>query len=346
MTISIYEPRSMARALSELPPARSFLKRLFFSTVETYPTEKVDVDIQIGTRHMAPFVSTTSPGKTVDRTGFSTETYTAPLIAPKRPITVEDIQTRVPGEHIYSGNDPAARQGELLRGDLVELDTMITRREEWMCREALISSSVRILGDDVDRTIIFPRDASLAVGLLAAADRWDAATADIPAQIREWRRMIVQLTGATPNTMLLSAEAADALLANSNLRTALNTLRMDLGQIAPELRDSGATYIGTLAGTGIDLWTYDEWFIEPVSGREDPMIPEKTILLGATNARTAMRYSSVPVVDGESIGMVRSPRVPESWIERDPAVRWLKLSARPLPVPVQNNAFLTATVLA
>jgi hypothetical protein len=346
MTISIYEPRSMARALAELPPARNFLKQLFFRAVETYPTEKVDVDIQTGTRRLAPFVSTKSPGKVVDRTGFTTHTYEAPMIAPKRPITTEDLQTRVPGEHVYSGNDPAQRQAELLRGDLTELDTMIVRREEWMCREALVSSSIRILGDDVDRTITFPRDASLSVGLLAAADRWDAATADIPAQIRKWRRMIVQLTGVNPNTMLLSAEAEAALLGNTNLRSALNTLRLDLGQIKPELRDSGATYIGQLAGTGIDLWSYDEWYIDPVSGSEDPMIPEKTILLGATNAYTAMRYASVPVADGENIGLVRASRVPESWIERDPAVRWLKLSSRPLPVPVQNNAFLTATVLA
>jgi hypothetical protein len=347
MAISIYEPRTMAKALEEMKPAHTFLKRLFFGkTPETSQTEKVDVDVKVGSRRVAPFVNPKAPGKVVDRPGFTTSTYTAPLLSMKRPVTTEDLQTRIPGEHIYAGTDPNDRAARLVGADLAELDELITRREELMCRDALISSAIAVVGDDVNYTITFPRDASLTLGLLAAANRWTAGTADIPAQIKAWRRAIVKLTGVNPDTMLLSAEAVDAFLANTALVAHLNTMRMDLGQIAPEIRESGATYIGQLAGTGIDLWAYDEWYIDPVTLVETPMIPAKTILLGSTKADTRMRYGAVPVKSGESIGLVPAPRVPQSWVDEEPPVRWLKLSSRPLPVPVQNNAFLTAQVIA
>jgi hypothetical protein len=346
MAIDIFEPRTMRAALKEMKPARSFLKSLFFRTSETSLTEHVDVDTMVGTRRLAPFTNPQGPGKFTERTGFTTSTVTPPMVAPKRSITVPDIQTRTPGEHIYSDRSPDDRAREILGGDLADLDDMITRREEWMCAKALFDSDIDIVGDDVNYTITFTRDAGQTKGLLGATDRWTHADSNPPEQIRGWRRDCVKLTGSNPDILIVSTEAANALLSNVKVQAQLDTLRAELGQIAPELRDSGATYIGRFAGTGIDIFAYDEWFIDPADGLEYPMVPAKKVLLGATNARTAMRYGAVGVASGDSIGLVADSRVPESWIEREPAVRWLKVSSRPLPVPIQNNAFLTAQVVA
>lgn len=347
MTIFIYEPRSMARALRQLPPAYTFLRQLCFRNEATYPTEKVDVDIQVGARKVAPFVNPHGPGKVIDRAGFTTATYTAPLVAPKRPITVEDIQTRLPGEHIYEGTDPVDREAELLGRDLQELDTMIVRRVELMCRDAIISSAIVVSGDDVSYTITFPRDANLVKGVLAAADRWDAATADIYGQILGWILDMQQYGFISPNFLIMGSDVVRAFMANADNQAKLNVLRMQLGQIAPELRGNGSSYLGEFAGTGVDLWAYNEWYEDAV-GTTQPMIPAKGIVMGSTLARTELRYGAVAVKSGEgsdaTIGMVRAARVPESWVDREPPVRWAKLSSRPLPVPIQNT-YLTATVL-
>ena len=346
MTISIYEPRTMAAALDKMMPARAFLRRKFFGgTPETSATEKVDVDIRIGGRSVAPFVNPRSAGKAVDRPGFETRTYTAPLLAPMRVITTDDLQTRLPGEHAYAGTDPNDRLAKLLGRDLADLDEMISRAEELMARNALVNSSIRVKGDDVDYTITFPRDASLAVGLLAAAQRWSATTADIYGQIIDWNILIEKLTGVAADTLVLSAEAAKALVGNAENRAKLNTLNMQMGRIAPEAPIEGASYLGEFAGTGVSIYAYSEWYRDPDTGILTPMIPAKTILLGSSKAYTAMRYGAVSVVDGETIGLVPAPRVPESWVERNPAGRFVRLSSRPLPVPVDNNCFLTAQVL-
>ncbi len=356
MSISIFTPRSMAAVLALPHPARQFLGSLFFKTVETSQTKYVDVDVMIGARRLAPFVNPMGPGKMVERLGYTTSTVEPPLIAPKRPITVPDMEIRAPGESIYSMRSGGDRAKEILANDLADLDEMILRREEWMKAKALFTSAIPVIGDDVSLTITFPRDSSLVLGLLGATDRWTHASADIQKQIRTWRRAIVKLSGASPNIMILSPEAADAmfvspiLVGSSGTAGLMNQQNMAMGQLAPELRDSGATYLGKFAATGIDMFTYDEWFIDPADGVEKPIVPEKTILLGSTLARTVMRYGAVGVADGDgaqaNIDMIALPRVPESWTVREPATRWLKVSSKPLPVPVENNAFLTAQVVA
>jgi hypothetical protein len=372
MSIDLYESRRMAEALRQMKPARSFLRQLCVRRDEESDTEKVDVDIQSGARRLAPYVNPKSgTGKVVNRIGYTTDTYTAPMVAPKRPITAEDLRKRLPGESIYSPQGADSREAQLLGEDLADLDEQITRVEERQVSEGAFSSQVTVSGDDVSEVISFARSAecvhaapgaSAANGLgtasptstkLTTARVWDASTADIPTQIRQMRRLYQKKTGVSPDFMVLGEEAADALLKAPSLvgtTGLLNTQRMDLGQIKPELRDGGATYLGMFAGTGVDLWAYDEWYIDPADGVEKPMAPAKLVLMGSTKAYAVMRYGAVPVASGieasSKLSLLTGKRVPESWINKEPAVRFLKVSSRPLFVPVQNDAFITCQVLA
>ena len=60
--------------------------------------------------------------------------------------------------------------------------------------------------------------------------------------------------------------------------------------------------------------------------------------------------AAVPVATGSdgaaSLAIVRGARIPDSWIEKEPPARFIKISSRPLPVPIQIGAFLKATVVA
>lgn len=344
MAVSIYEPRVMIRALKELKPANTLLRRLFFGAPpQTHDTKSFDVDIVTGVRRAAEFVNPNGVGKTVDRTGFSTHNFRPASVAPKRVITAGDLQTRLPGESIYDGVSPDERAGELFRGDLQELLDMIVRREEIMIRDALVTGQIVVTGEDVARTILFPaRHSSLTIGTLAAAKRWDAGTSDPARDIREWRRKINAQTGLTADALLLGSDAADALLANSMVQKQLDVRRMEMGELAAEMRDGGATYYGRL--NGVDLWGYDE-----LDEAGNPLISAKTVLMGATTARCEMHYGPVAVTEGEGssakITLVRTDRLPDSWVEKEPPVRWVKISSNPVPVPIQNNGFATATVL-
>ena len=118
--------------------------------METFPTKSVDVDFKKGTRKLAPFVHPRMPGKTVANTGYQTKTYTPPQLAPDTITTVDDLLERMAGENPYSGKTPAQRAVEKLARDFSKLDEMITRREEWMCAQALYTGVIPIIGDGLN----------------------------------------------------------------------------------------------------------------------------------------------------------------------------------------------------
>jgi hypothetical protein len=381
MSIDLYNVRSMMQALLQAKPPRTFLRSKMIRRDEFSDREQIDVDTKTGVRRLAPFVNpSVGVGKTMDRVGFDTQTVTPPMVSLKRPLTPTDLQKRLPGENIYAQQTADERASILLGQDLAELDEDITRTEEWECAQAAFNtgtvngatgSIIECKGDDVDETFFFPRDASLVAaapagsapnGLgtasptstqLTSTRCWDQSGADIPVQIRQIRRRVAQLTGISIDYAICGADAGDALLkapSLSGLTGLLNTRRLDLGLIKPEDMGDGVTYLGTFNGTNTDVFAYDEFYIDPTDGKEKPIVPVKSVLFGSSRSYTVMRYGAVAVTSGvdqqAQLSLIAARRVPQSWIEKEPAVRFLKLSARPLVVPVQNNAYAVIQVLS
>ena len=337
MAISIFETRTMITALEEMKPVRTFLKDTFFGNVRTFDTEHVDVDVIKGKRRMAPFVHPRREGQLVDRIGYRTDTYKAPMIKPKMETRAEHLMKRMAGESLYSGVSPMERAAELLGRDMRELDEIITRREEWMCAQAIFSGRIHIVGDGVDEVIDFDltNRETLAGGAL-----WTAAdTSDPLVDLRRWRLEVVKASGINPDICVMSSDVAAVFADQPRMRDRMDLRRVDIGQIDPRQLPNGATYHGYLKELGLDIYSYDEWFLDD-SDEEKPMVPEKTLLVGSTGARTDLLYGAIVDLDaGQAYDL---PRVPKTWTEKDPSTRILQILSRPLPVPVQVDAFFVA----
>lgn len=235
--ISMFETREMLPMLKEAKPANTFLKELFFSTEKTFTTKHVDIDIWAGKRRLAPFVNPKAGSKTVERTGFSTKTYTPPHVAPDMITDAEDLLNRSPGENIYEAKDPEDRAAEQLTNDMLEMDSMITRREEQMCSQALFTGEINVVGEGVNDTIQYWSQLAAneqPTTALASGSRWNEAGAEVLANLRTWRRNVVQKCGIAPTNAILGAAAAEALMSNENLIKVLDTRRIDQGFIDPD----------------------------------------------------------------------------------------------------------------
>ena len=59
-----------------------------------------------------------------------------------------------------------------------------------------------------------------------------------------------------------------------------------------------------------------------------------------------MYYGAVGIVDetGKTIAVVEGSRIPEQWVERRPARRFLQLNSAPLCVPHEVDSWYVATV--
>jgi len=61
--VSIYDPRTMGRVVTKMPPVHTFFRNTFFKNEETFVTEEVDVDFVKGSRKVAPYVNRLIGGK-------------------------------------------------------------------------------------------------------------------------------------------------------------------------------------------------------------------------------------------------------------------------------------------
>lgn len=344
MAIDMFDTRTMLRMLDEGKTAQSFLRDRYFSDVRPFDTKKVDVDLYKGKRRLAPFVHPKIGGKTVDRLGYRTETYEPPEVSPDMVTSAEDLLKRSAGEDVYGAMSPEERAADQMGRDMAELDNMITRREEWMSAQALFTGKIAVTGEGYDEEIQYwPADAGdQPYEALGAGDRWNESTSDPLADFRTGRRTVIQSSGVNPVDAILGTDAIEALLANEAFSKRLDNRRIDMGMIDPSNLPNGVTYWGYLKDSGLDLWSYDEWYIDD-NGVEQPMVPGKLVLLGSPNVRTTMAYGCV--VDPEK-GSFAAPRVPVSWVQRkNPAGRIVQIKSKPLPIIHQVDGFRVIKVL-
>lgn len=339
MAIDMFSTRTMLRMLEQSKRPKSFLRDTFFATETPFDTEYVDIDITKGKRKMAPFVSPRIGSKTVERTGYETKTYKPVLVAPDTITTAEDILKRAAGETIYGAGSPDTRAVAILAKDMIELDDMITRREEWMAAQVLFTGSVDMVGEGVNETISF---GLTNINTLASGAQWDESTSNPIGDLVLARKTIIQGSGVTPTMAILGSDAATAFTSNSKVLAALDNRRTEMGMLAPDPnRGNGLTYIGYDASSGLEMWSYDEWYLDD-NGVEQPMIPVDKVLIGSPQARCEILYGAIVDV---ARGTFAVSRVPKSWITEKPSARFLQMSSRPLPAMLQPDAFYVYTVV-
>lgn len=238
--ISIYDPRTMGKLVERMPKVQTFIKSTFFRNVETFDTQKIDVDFKKGNRQLAPFVHKKIGGVTIDNEGYETNTYEPPLVAPNKITTVDDILKRTPGESLYGGKSPNQRAVEKMQRDFTELDEMITRREEWMCCQALFTGKIPILdkdGKELQAEIDFQFTNKLT---LSGANAWNKKTGGKIKQLKEWRKQVQKKGFVNCNVCLMGADALEAFLVDEEVLKVLDTRRVEAAVILSHLNGARA----------------------------------------------------------------------------------------------------------
>lgn len=349
MEYSIFDPRTMGKVVSRMPAVHTFFKTTFFHNVQTFNTEKVDVDFKKGNRKLAPFVHRKIGGKTVPNSGYEVKTYTPPMVAPDKVTTVDDLLKRMPGENPFSGKSPAERAVEKLAADFKELDEMITRREEWMCAQAIFTGTIPIVGEGINEVIDFQFTNTETI--TTAAKKWSADGADPIADLKRWRKTVQKNGFVNCDVCVMADDVAAAFLKNATVQKLLDTKGYDLAVIKPRQMPNGVTYVGTLHAEGLDIYTYNEWFLDdwtnPDAPEQKPLVPDGTVALLSTGAEYSMYYGAATLIDDgtKNFYTVEGARVPDSWIARKPPRRFLQLISNPLPIPHEVDSWFIAKVL-
>lgn len=326
-----YTTREMIEAIDQTPPVRSFLQKTFFPDEQTHVTEKVEFDIRKGKRIMAPFVSPRKGGKVITRQGWKTNQFTTPKIAPERILTIDDISSRAIGENIYSQRTPSERENELLAKDFTDLEETIVRRKEWMCRQILFDGKLDVMDEKegIDIQIDFGFNNIVVLG---ADEQWTLKTANPLPLLRRLRKKIIKDTGRAPDVAIFSSEVIETFIKNEFILKSMDVLNMKNVVIEPRVIDPALTFYGRIAELDLDIYTYDEWFLND-KGEEESIIPLGTVLLAHSDGEGQIEYGLVTQMENKKYCSYEGKLVPKVWVDENDEIKKVRLTSRPLPRP-------------
>jgi hypothetical protein len=340
--INIYEPRYLAEAVRTAPPIYTFLRDRFFSKVKTFPTKNVDIDIVKGNRKMAAFVHPMVGGEIVQSEGYETKSYAPPLINPATVTTADMFLQRLPGEDIYSGRTPADRAAEKLTEEYNKLNDMTTRREEWMAAQVLTTGQLKVKGKGVDEVIDFGFTNKIN---LEGTKQWGKSAADTLGNLREWKRQVSRNGFANANMVIMGKLAANNFMSDSNVLDLMDKRRFDIGAMAPKELEGGLNYYGHLNLPGVDIYGYDEVYLDEETGETKPLIPDNMVLMVPSNANFMRAYGLCTYLDDDKVWhTAETTRLLRSYVEHRPDRRFLELQTHPLLIPDKVDSWLVATV--
>lgn len=341
--VDLYTPRTLAEVVKTTPPVRTFLRDRFFTNVKTFPTKRVDIDIVKGNRKMAAFIHPMVGGEIVQAEGYETKSYAPPLINPATISTADQLLERLPGEDMYSGKTPADRAAEKLIEEYNQLNDMTTRREEWMAAQVLTTGQLKVKGKGVDEVIDFGLTNKIT---LPSTKKWGASAADIWGNLKDWKQQVSRNGFANANMVIMGKAAADAFMADATVAKLLDNRRIEIGAIKPEEMEGGLTYYGHLNLPGVDIYGYDEVYLDDETGETKPLIPDNVVLMIPSAASFMRAYGLCTYLDDAGAWhRAETDRLLRTYVEHRPDRRFIELQTHPLLIPDKIDSWFAATVL-
>lgn len=355
MAFNFYETHTLLMAVQQLTPAVTFLRDRYFPTndsTDVFATDDVLVEYRDGTKKLAPFVAPRKGGVAILRNGYHIERYTPPFVAPKRSLSIDDLKKRGFGEALLTDLTPELRQQALILRDADELGDLISRREEAMAAETMLTNGciMKHIADDVD--IEDEMEIRFYSGNTNPASytptiQWDQSGANIFGDLGAMAFMLTS-HGLPAADLVCAPDVADAVINDDKVQKYLDNRRMELGQIEPVELPAGAAVVAVLnvKGRMISIISYDETYTDD-NGQSVQFIPSGKCVLTAPGAGRTL-YGAVTQVeqaDGE-FHTYAGRRVPKYLSNAEGNTRSLTLSSRPLLIPNNKNPFIVADVLS
>ena len=284
--LSALETYKLTSTYERVNAPTAFLQERYFNETQVYDADKALAEFMSRSRRIAPFCIARHNGIPVERGTYDIETYESPLISLKRSLTADDLERKGFGEALYNQYSPERRQDIMLLDDAYELDTMITRTEEKMCADIMLTNSVtcKAYADDLDdsksetTTINFYSEVSNPAALTIAT-KWNAQGADIISDL-ENAVALKASWGHSSDDLVCAPNVASTIMANEKVQKYLDNRRITIGEINPKLVGLGVCLLGVLniGGYPINVFSYNETYIG-LDGTPAKYIPDNWCVL-------------------------------------------------------------------
>lgn len=143
-----YSTAMLLGAYGVIDRPQPFIYNTFFTSEMQFDTKEVYFDKVERARRLAPIVSPNVQGKAERMRGYYAELFTPAYVKPKHVIEPDRTLRRLPGEQLLGTLSPAERRDRIVLDTLQVQDDQITRREEYMAIQLMLSGSMVVQGED------------------------------------------------------------------------------------------------------------------------------------------------------------------------------------------------------
>lgn len=348
--MNIYDTNVLIQVVPNLMTSQNWLLDKFFPNITESDTEEVSIDVDVGLRRLAPFVSPLVEGKLVESRKFQTNSFKPAYIKDKRAPDLRKPIRRQMGERIGGQYSAAEREMLNLQFELTDQIDMINRRLEWMAASALQTGTVTVTGEGYETQVVdFGRSSDLTIAL-SGADKWPETveagkTNTKPTDdIEDWSQRMLKESGAVATDIVFTTKSWKAFRLDTSVKDSAITfpaLSPFGNQINPGTQiKTGAVYKGRWGN--YDLWVYNDWFIDPLDGKEKPMIADGSVIMSGADLMGTRAFGAI--ID-PAFNYGPMAYAPKSWLQHDPAQRFIMVQSAPLVIPSRVNASLCAVVV-
>ncbi len=341
---TIYDTATLVQVVPNLMTAQKFLLDKFFPNIVESDSEYVAIDVEIGKRRLAPFVSPLVEGKLVESRRIQTNTFKPAYVKDKRAPDLRKPVRRMIGERIGGQLSAAERQMANVQFEMEDQVDMLERRQEWMAAQALMTGTVTVKGDGFPTTLIdFGRNSSLTVTLSGGA-RWGQAGVVPSVMIEQWGHQILRESGAVCTDIVFTTTPWSLFIQDPVVKAAIwypdNGGKGNKINVGAEI-ERGAVYKGRWGQ--YDLWVYNDWFIDPDTELEQPMIPDGNVVMTGSYLQGTRAFGAILDPEFNYGALAYAPKM---WVQKDPAQLLMMMQSAPLIIPSRVNASFCANVCA
>jgi major capsid protein E len=352
LNLDLYRTTVLLEAIRFTPIKQTFLRDNFFPVFKEFTTEDCLVDLKRRQRVMAPIVSRRRRGQVVERYPYSTFRVEPPFIAPVRTLTLEDLEKRTPGEGFLDPLSIEQRQLQMLAEDTEELTDMIDRREEWMAAQVLTTGSITAPSDDPTDPYEFAINYNFTqTATLTGAALWSAYTTSNPfLDLQSAVDTVSANSTVIPNTVIMNPYTFKWFVASQQVQRTFFARNISIGDISANTQGGGAHMVASLNDPSVNIWTYNEWYFNPITSANTKLIPDGKVIVCLDKAggnQNRVYSSAVKQMDPitEQYTTYASRRVPRVWADVNDQVRKYSLTSKTLPAPIDVTQWEVLTVL-
>lgn len=349
----VVETYKLIKTIKKMYPVVLFFKDRYFPDGQTYYSEKALIESKKGGRKVAPFVIPVVGGIVMDAEGYRADYVKAPYIAPKMPITAEELEQKAFGEAPDSGRTPASRENEIQSEHMDDMRMAIYRRQELMCVEVITTGRVVMkhfaTADDAIR------DENYQVKILQFYDdkfenvyKFSKPWLDMSAaeKIREFYKvaLILRKRGVRATDIVMTGDVSMQLMSDEKFLDFYDKLHVKTGVIDQKQLPSGVACNGTINVNGVlfTLFTYDEVY-EDFDGQIREMLPKGTLAFLHPNMG-ATAYAQVTFVKGSGFVSHAERIVPRVVVSETNNMIEVQMFSRPVPYPLDWEGWLIANI--